>query len=220
MGMPQNVIVLGAQWGDEGKGMLIDNLAGNFDYVARCAGGNNAGHTIVTPTGVKLDFHLLPSGLAHPGVQNVVGNGCVVHLQSLLVELEKCLKWGIPDAEQRLIVSNRAQIVFDFHQSIDRIQEERKGKAKIGTTLKGIGPCYSTKADRSGVRICDLVSKDFKHFEAKFRRAVATAKGKYAELEVDIESELAEYEKLANRFRPLARDTIALLNNAITKVIA
>jgi len=210
-------VVLGAQWGDEGKGKLIDSLAGNYTYVARCAGGNNAGHTIVTPTGTKLDFHLLPSGLAHEGVLNVVGNGCVVHLKSLLIELEKCLKWGIPDAESRMIISNRAQIVFDFHQSIDRIQEERKGKAKIGTTLKGIGPCYSTKADRSGVRMCDLVSKNFSHFAAKFKNAVKSAQGKYPELEVDVESELAEYEKLATRFRPMVQDTITLLNNAITK---
>jgi len=209
-------VVLGAQWGDEGKGKLIDNLAGSFDYVARCAGGNNAGHTIVTPDGVKMDFHLLPSGLAHDGVQNIIGNGCVIHLKSLLKEIERCLtEWGIDDCKQRLIISDRAQICFDFHQRIDAIQEEMKGKAKIGTTLKGIGPCYSTKADRAGVRVCDLVSKDFSHFEKKFRKAVTIARAKYPTLEVDIEQQLEEYREIKTQISSMVRDTVVMISDAV-----
>lgn len=209
-------MVLGAQWGDEGKGKLIDNLAGNFNYVARCAGGNNAGHTIVTPCGTKMDFHLLPSGLAHPGVLNIIGNGCVIHLQSLLKEVKRCLEeWKICDVKERLIISNRAQICFDFHQSIDAIQEAAKGKAKIGTTLKGIGPCYSTKADRAGVRVCDLVSSDFSHFEKKFKKAVTIAQAKYPTLKVDIEAQLKEYKIIRDAIKSMVQDTVVLLSDAI-----
>lgn len=208
-------VILGAQWGDEGKGKIVDLIAHEFNYVARCAGGNNAGHTIVLPSGKKLDFHMLPSGLAHKGVINIIGNGCVVNIPSMLQELEQCDKWGLHDAKSRLKISDRAQLVCDLHQQIDKIQEDRKGKAKIGTTLKGIGPCYSGKAGRSGIRLCDLMAEDPNHFSEKFKECVVLHQSNYPELKVNIEEEISYYQNIKKVIGPMVADTVKLLNTAV-----
>merc|ERR1712142_1370480 len=215
--------VLGAQWGDEGKGKIIDHIAHKFNYVARCAGGNNAGHTIVLPNGTKLDFRLLPSGLAHPKVQNIIGNGCVIHVPSLFKELENCKNWKIDDAQDRLKISDRAQLVFDFHQEIDCIQEQRKGKDMLGTTKKGIGPTYSYKADRSGVRICDLVTENFENFVEKYLKILKRVCENFPELkekyldQIHVDGEMQRYKLFAQQLKPMVTDTIELVNDAIYK---
>ncbi|XP_030889439.1 adenylosuccinate synthetase isozyme 1 [Leptonychotes weddellii] len=160
-------VVLGAQWGDEGKGKVVDLLATDADIISRCQGGNNAGHTVVVD-GREYDFHLLPSGIINTKAVSFIGNGVVVHLPGLFEEAEKNEKKGLKDWEKRLVISDRAHLVFDFHQAVDGLQEVQRqaqeGK-NIGTTRKGIGPAYSSKAARTGLRVCDLLS-DFDEFSA------------------------------------------------------
>ena len=182
-------VVLGAQWGDEGKGKLIDILGEKFPIIVRGGGGANAGHTIVRD-GKKYVFHLLPSGLLTEGNIGIVGNGCVVHLPSLAEEIKKLEDQGL-DLEGRVFVSDRAHLLFDFHREIDGIQEERKGKDCIGTTKRGIGPCYSDKISRAGVRAIDFV-KGTEYFTAKIENALKKAKDEYG-LEVDVQTELDQY---------------------------
>uniref|UniRef100_A0A8C0Z957 Adenylosuccinate synthetase n=1 Tax=Cyanistes caeruleus TaxID=156563 RepID=A0A8C0Z957_CYACU len=156
-------------------------------------GGNNAGHTVVVDA-VEYDFHLLPSGIINPKVTAFIGNGVVIHLPGLFEEAEKNLKKGkgLEGWEKRLIISDRAHIVFDFHQAADGIQEQQRqeqaGK-NLGTTKKGIGPVYSSKAARSGLRMCDLVS-DFDDFSERFKVLANQYKAIYPTLKIDIEGEL------------------------------
>lgn len=159
--------VLGAQWGDEGKGKLVDVLAKEYDIVARFNGGSNAGHTIIVD-GKRFAFHLLPSGLIYPHTTNLLGNGVVVNLSSVFNELAPLEAGGI-DTKGRLKISNRAQLLFEFHKKIDEIQEERRKGAGLGTTKKGIGPAYSAKAARSGVRVGELV-EDWEDFKGAYLR--------------------------------------------------
>nr|CAD7424414.1 unnamed protein product [Timema monikensis] len=155
-------VVLGAQWGDEGKGKVVDMLATEVDIVCRCQGGNNAGHTVVVDS-TEYDFHLLPSGIINPKCKSVIGNGVVIHLPGLFDELEKNEAKGLANWEDRLLISDRAHIVFDFHQQVDGLQELEKGQKSLGTTKKGIGPTYSSKATRNGIRVADLLG-DFDQF--------------------------------------------------------
>ncbi|KAJ1446969.1 Adenylosuccinate synthetase [Pelagophyceae sp. CCMP2097] len=149
----QVTVILGAQWGDEGKGKLVDLLAGNVQIVARFNGGANAGHTLEVD-GKKFAFHLLPCGMLRKGCKNVIGNGVVVHLPSLLSELASLED---PAALGRLVISSRAHVLLDSHQRIDGdLEAEKEGKA-LGTTKRGIGPCYASKANRNGLRFADLV---------------------------------------------------------------
>src|SRR5215472_15511466 len=149
-----NVIVLGAQWGDEGKGKVVDLLAERFDVVVRYQGGHNAGHTVFIGE-KKFVLKLLPSGILRPGVQAVIGNGVVVDLAALLQEMETLEASGIPVAEN-LRISNRAHVIFPFHRLIEKMSEARENRVPIGTTSRGIGPCYEDKAGRRGIRIADL----------------------------------------------------------------
>ncbi|XP_050315826.1 adenylosuccinate synthetase [Anthonomus grandis grandis] len=208
-------VILGAQWGDEGKGKVVDLLAQTADVVSRCQGGNNAGHTIVVD-GVEYDFHLLPSGIIQPNVKSVIGNGVVIHLPQLFDEIEKNEKKGMKNWEERLIISDRAHLVFDFHQAVDGLQEQennRKGQG-LGTTKKGIGPTYSSKATRNGIRVGDLLG-DFKIFKEKFTALVGMQQRMFPSLEVDIDEELTRYEKFAAKIKPLVYDTVSLLDKAI-----
>ncbi|KAJ9067112.1 Adenylosuccinate synthase [Entomophthora muscae] len=207
-------VVLGAQWGDEGKGKLVDILAQEADVCARCQGGNNAGHTIVVGD-KKYDFHLLPSGLVNPKCISVIGNGVVAHLPSLFEELEKLKTSGL-DCEHQLVISDRAHLVFDLHQIVDGLKEIELGRGSIGTTKKGIGPAYSSKASRSGVRVHHLLY-DFADFEQRFRKAVATRKLRYGDFEYDVDAEVARYRQLAERVRPMARDSIQLVHEALAQ---
>jgi adenylosuccinate synthase len=211
-------VVLGSQWGDEGKGKLVDLLCDEIDVCARCAGGNNAGHTIVVD-GVKYDFHMLPSGLVNPNCLNLVGNGVVIHVPSLFQELENLEKKGL-SCRDRLFVSSRAHLVFDFHQRTDKLREnELSGNKKsIGTTGKGIGPTYSTKASRSGLRVHHLVNDNegaWEEFETKYRRLVATRQQRYGDFEYDVEEELARYKQYRETLKPFVVDSVEFIHKAI-----
>jgi adenylosuccinate synthase len=204
-------VVLGSQWGDEGKGKLVDILAQDADVVARCAGGNNAGHTIVVD-GNSYDFHLVPSGLINQNCTSVIGNGVVIHVPSLFAELKKLESKGL-SWKGKVLVSDRAHIVFDYHQIIDGLTEGERGKNKIGTTRKGIGPTYSSKASRVGLRIHHLYH--FEEFEEKYRKNVANKVKRFGDFGHDPEKELAELKKYAEELKPMVTDTIAYMHNAV-----
>ncbi|CAM9834250.1 unnamed protein product [Chrysoparadoxa australica] len=206
-------VVLGAQWGDEGKGKLVDILSKDYDVCARVAGGSNAGHTIVVD-GQKYKFHLLPSGMLNPNSTGVIGNGVVVHVPTLMKEIKGLEAAGIEFAG-RLKISDRAHIVFDFHQQIDGLNEGQLGRNKLGTTKKGIGPAYSSKMLRNGVRVGDLAN--FEGFENKLRCLVEYYKGHYGEsLEIDIEKEIEYYRGVRDFIRAMTCDTIEYTNAAFT----
>uniref|UniRef100_A0A8D3BC37 Adenylosuccinate synthetase n=1 Tax=Scophthalmus maximus TaxID=52904 RepID=A0A8D3BC37_SCOMX len=225
---PQNkvTVVLGAQWGDEGKGKVVDLLAMDADIVCRCQGGNNAGHTVVVDS-VEYDFHLLPSGVLNKKALSFIGNGVVIHLPGLFEEAEKNLLKG-KGWEDRLKISDRKCVhvdcplfpppVFNFHQAVDGIQEQQRQQQEgknLGTTKKGIGPAYSSKAARNGLRICDLVS-DIKAFEDKFRMLAKHFLTMYPNLNIDIDSELAQLKGFTERLRPLVTDGVYFMHKALT----
>lgn len=201
-------VVLGAQWGDEGKGKLVDMLSQEYDVCARVAGGSNAGHTIVVD-GVKYKFHLLPSGILNPEAIGVVGNGVVIHLPSFLKELDGLSECGVKH-KGRVFISDRAHLVFDFHQVVDGALESRLGRNKIGTTKKGIGPAYASKISRNGVRVGDL--RDWDYFEERFRALAEHHMRSYEGLEIDVDEQLAYYKKIAPRVLEMTCDTIELTN--------
>ncbi|KAG7353894.1 adenylosuccinate synthetase [Nitzschia inconspicua] len=201
-------VVLGAQWGDEGKGKLVDMLSQEYDVCARVAGGSNAGHTIVVD-GVKYKFHLLPSGILNPTAVGLIGNGVVVHLPSFLKELDGLAENGIQH-KGRVFISDRAHLVFDFHQDVDGTLEYRLGRHKIGTTKKGIGPAYASKISRNGLRVGDL--REWDYFEQRFRALAEHHIRSYQGLEIDIEGQLEYYKSIAPRVLSMTCDTIELTN--------
>ncbi len=151
-----NIIVVGAQWGDEGKGKIVDLLTGHFDIVARYQGGHNAGHTVIIQ-GKKYVLHLIPSGILHPDKVCVIGNGVVIDLTALKHEIEHLESVGI-QIRGRLFISERAHVILDYHRALEAVDEERRGDGRIGTTNRGIGPAYEDKAGRRGLRIGDLIN--------------------------------------------------------------
>lgn len=210
-------VVLGVQFGDEGKGKIVDLLCQHADIVCRCQGGNNAGHTVVVGN-TSYDFHLLPSGIINPECMNVIGNGVVIHLPGLFEEIEKNEKKGLTGWEKRLIISSRAHLVFNFHQQADRYEEELRGKSgkQIGTTMKGIGPTYSCKASRNSIRVADLVY-DFDIFSDKFRNLAKYYQTRYEGMQVEVEEELQKYKEFRERIKPLVRDTVTFLSEALNR---
>ena len=149
-----NIIVLGAQWGDEGKGKVVDLFSENFPIVARYQGGHNAGHTVFIGE-KKFVLKLIPSGILRGGVQAVIGNGVVIDPSALLDEIETLKRAGI-EVEQQLAISDRAHVIFPFHRIVEKMSEGREDRIPIGTTSRGIGPCYEDKIGRRGIRIADL----------------------------------------------------------------
>ncbi|KAJ3987253.1 Adenylosuccinate synthetase [Lentinula detonsa] len=211
-------VVLGAQWGDEGKGKLVDILSAEFDVCARCAGGNNAGHTIVVPVGPEkvpktFAFHLLPSGLVNPKCTGLIGSGVVIHLPSFFEELDALQSRGL-DCSNRLFISDRAQLVFDFHQIVDGLKEVELGGSSIGTTKKGIGPAYSGKASRSGLRVHHLF--DHNTFAQKFRKLVEGRFKRYGNFEYDTEGEIERYKVLSEKLRPYVIDSVVYIHQALS----
>jgi adenylosuccinate synthase len=219
VGYPQIAIVLGAQWGDEGKGKLTDILSEHYDLCARYNGGSNAGHTIVK-NGHKYATHLLPSGILTDNMTSYIGNGVVIHFPTLLAELED-LKVGGIKSEGRLLISDRAHVVFEFHRLVDGANEDSLGKEKqLGTTLRGIGPSYTQKMERSGIRVHHLFEPDF---EEKYRTALRGWQDRYGNLEREIvigkqgpmkvkypdfvEQELAYYKEHMALFQSMVVDT-------------
>jgi adenylosuccinate synthase len=153
--MTMNIAVLGAQWGDEGKGKIVDMMTPHFAAVARYQGGHNAGHTVYVD-GKKFVLHLIPSGILHAGVTCIIGNGVVVDPQALFKEIDELARLGI-DVDGRLLVSEKAHVILPYHRELDVLSEARRGERKIGTTSRGIGPAYEDKIGRRGIRICDLI---------------------------------------------------------------
>lgn len=199
--------VLGSQWGDEGKGKLVDILAEKADIVCRFNGGANAGHTLVVD-GKKFAFHLLPCGLLYPHAMNVIGNGCVVNIQGMFQELKNLDEGGI-DYKGRLFVSNRAQLLFDFHKAVDGILEDRRGDSNIGTTKKGIGPCYASKATRNGIRVGELL--DWDAFKKRYE-ALASFHEQAYDFTHDKVAELEAIEALRESVLPMVCDTVTYIN--------
>jgi adenylosuccinate synthase len=153
--MNTNIAVLGAQWGDEGKGKIVDMLTPHFSAVARYQGGHNAGHTVYV-NGKKFVLHLIPSGILHAGVTCLIGNGVVIDPQALFAEVEELARGGIT-VDGRLKISEKAHIILPYHRELDVLSEARRGERKIGTTSRGIGPAYEDKIGRRGIRVCDLL---------------------------------------------------------------
>lgn len=214
--MPRNRVVLGLQWGDEGKGKVIDLLAADADLVVRCQGGANAGHTVVVG-GKKTVLHLLPSGILNENARCVIGHGVVLDPVALCHELDDLMAGG-SDLSKRLVVSDRAHLVLPSHPHLDRAQEAAKGAGKVGTTLRGIGPCYTDKAARTGIRAGELV--DLKATEAKLRdhlaksNVIARALGA---ADLDIEAAVAAWMPHARRIAPLVSDSIRILHEAMAE---
>jgi adenylosuccinate synthase len=178
---------------------------------ARVAGGSNAGHTIVVGN-KKYKFHLLPSGILNPNATCVVGNGVVVHLPSFLDEIDTLEASGVGSVGERVLLSDRAHLVFDFHQEVDGVIENRLGRNKIGTTKKGIGPAYASKISRNGIRAGDL--RDLDYFEMRFRELAAAHATAFPGLHIDVESQLAYYRSIAPRVAAMTTDTIEYTNDA------
>ncbi|XP_073317827.1 adenylosuccinate synthetase 2, chloroplastic [Primulina huaijiensis] len=207
--------VLGCQWGDEGKGKLVDILAKHFDIVARCQGGANAGHTIYNSEGKKFALHLVPSGILNEGTICVIGNGVVVHLPGLFKEIDGLESNGV-SCKGRILVSDRAHLLFDFHQEVDGLREAELAKSFIGTTRRGIGPCYSSKANRNGIRVSDLRHMDT--FPQKLDLLLSDAASRFRGFNYGpdmLREEVEQYKKYADRLEPFITDTVYFMNDAI-----
>ena len=209
-----SVVVMGTQWGDEGKGKIVDHLAQQAQVVVRYQGGNNAGHTVVVK-GVESKLNLLPSGILYPGKTCIIGNGVVVDPAHLLKEIAGMQERGIDMSG--LKISNRAQVILPYHRLMDEVDEESRGDAKIGTTKKGIGPCYVDKNARIGIRFVDLM--DPEEFARRLKINV-TAKNRllteiFGKEPLDYDKILADYLGYAEKLRPYVTDTIFTLHDAI-----
>lgn len=209
-----SVVVVGSQWGDEGKGKITDFLSQNAEVVARYQGGNNAGHTIVFG-GKKYKLHLIPSGIFFNDKICVIGNGMVIDPKALVTELEYLHNEGV--STDNLRISNRAHVILPYHLKIDELDEERKGANKIGTTKKGIGPAYMDKAARIGIRIADLLDRE--EFERKLTQNLAE-KNRILEKLYDakgfkLEDILDEYYNYGQQFAKYVCDTSVVLNDAL-----
>ena len=210
----KSVVVVGAQWGDEGKGKVVDYLAGSFDYIARVAGGHNAGHTVIIGKD-KYVLQLIPCGILRPQQHAVIGTGVVIDPGALVAEIETLAKAGI-DVKGRLHISNRAHLIFPYHRELDKAAETARGANKIGTTSRGIGPAYEDKMARRGLRTCDLLDPAL--FREKAARVVAEknrlAKGAYG-ADIDFSHEVEQTLRQGEKIREYICDTAELINHAL-----
>ena len=212
-----NVLIVGTQWGDEGKGKIVDLISEHFDLITRHQGGHNAGHTVyVGPR--KFILTLVPSGIIRPGKKAVIGNGLVINPAHLLKEIETLEGLGV-EIRGNLFVSNRAHVIFPYHPMMERATEAIPGKVPIGTTSRGIGPCYEDKSARRGLRLADLL--DTETFPDRFRavaeekNAILKALGIYEPW--DIGEVCRQYLEYAERLRPFVCDTAQVVSNAVRK---
>ena len=215
--MGKATVLVGAQWGDEGKGKVIDILAEDVDYVARYQGGNNAGHTVVIGER-KYVLHLIPSGILHEGKICVIGHGVVIDPEALIEEIELLKSQGI-DCTGRLKVSDKAHVIFPYHKKIDELREIRRKQGRIGTTKKGIGPCYSDKVARVGIRMADLYDQDYfrERLERNLEEKNAMIKGFPDGDAFQFDDIFQEYIKYAEYLKEFVTDTTSLLNDALRK---
>lgn len=208
------VVVVGAQWGDEGKGKATDQLGSRVDYVVKFNGGNNAGHTVVID-GEKYALHLLPSGILSPGVTPVIGNGVVVDLEVLFQELDAISARGVDIS--RLLVSGSAHVIAPYHRTLDKVTERFLGKRRIGTTGRGIGPSYADKINRVGLRIWDLFDEKIlaEKVEGSLEQKNQLLLKVYNRRAVTVEETVDELLSYAERLRPMVADTALILNQAL-----
>jgi adenylosuccinate synthase len=210
----RNIIILGAQWGDEGKGKIVDLFSARFDIVARYQGGHNAGHTVWIGDR-KYVLKLVPSGILRPGKQAVIGNGLVIDPAALLNEIEILEKAGV-EVRGHLWISNRAQVLLPCHRLMEKVTETKPGRS-IGTTSRGIGPCYEDKIGRRGIRIADLLDPEIfrARYDALVEEKIAIANALHIYEDLNTSQVRDEYEHFADRIRPMVCDTAKLLNDAI-----
>ena len=209
-----NTLVIGSQWGDEGKGKVIDFLTESADYVVRSQGGSNAGHTVIAH-GQKYVLHLVPSGILWPGKVNVIGNGVVINPSSLVEEMSYLRGLGVSVTPDNLLISDRAHVVLPIHKAIDAAQEEALGDQKIGTTKQGIGPTYADKARRIGIRMADFV--DRARLERVLKARIKTANEelqRFGKPAADPAETLDAVMAAADVLRPHIANTIPVLNKA------
>jgi len=205
-----NTIIIGLQWGDEGKGKVVDLVCPGFDAVVRFQGGHNAGHTVKFADR-HFALHLIPSGILHPEKQCVLGNGMVISPAALLEEIDSLEAAGV-ETDGRLLVSDRAQLILPLHAALDAAREEALGDGKIGTTLRGIGPAYGTKVSREGLRMCDILAPDFAHrVETRLARVSKILPNAAALLDETRDA----WPEWRYRLKPLIQDTQTILNDWI-----
>lgn len=212
--MGQTVVVVGSAWGDEGKGKITNYFSDKADLVVRYQGGDNAGHTIVFDR-KTYKLHIVPSGIFNPKVKCVLGNGCAINPEALIGELNLLKADGYPC--DNLFISSRAQVLFDYHRVIDALIEKKLGNRRIGTTKKGIGPCYTDKVARTGIRMCDFVGENF---EEMYRRILEEKNREIVQIgeePIDFRRSYEKYRKLAEEIRPYVCDTISLINEEYEK---
>ena len=210
------VVIVGAQWGDEGKGKATDLLGERVDYVVKPNGGNNAGHTVVVD-GEKFELKLLPAGILSPQVTPVIGNGVVVNLEALFEEISMLAARGVDTS--RLRISANAHIVAPYHQTLDKVTERFLGKRAIGTTGRGIGPAYMDKIGRLGIRVQDLYDESIlrQKIEGALRQKNELLVKLYNRRAVEVEEIVETLLSYAERLRPMVVDTTLLLNDALDR---
>jgi adenylosuccinate synthase len=208
-----NLAILGAQWGDEGKGKIVDLVTPRFSIVARYQGGHNAGHTVYV-NGKKFVLRLIPSGILHPGVTCVIGNGVVVDPKALLAEVDELTAAGV-DVDNRIVVSDKAHLILPYHRDLDLLSEARRGERKIGTTSRGIGPAYEDKIARRGIRVGDLT--DPEALEHNIRANVEARNRLVQDTTMDARDVLTELATHAVRLKPWVRDVSLMLSDAMKK---
>lgn len=209
-------VVLGAQWGDEGKGKITDYLAEKADLVVRFQGGNNAGHTVEVED-KQYKLHLIPSGILYDNKVNIIGNGVVVDPEALLSEINYLEGLGVSITPEKLIISDRAHVIMPYHKVLDALKEKARGANSIGTTGKGIGPCYTDKFERCGIRICDLIDKNV--LKEKLQENL-TLKNKYITKvydgeALDFDTIYNQYVEYAEKVKPFVKDVSVVLNKDI-----
>ena len=215
--MGHATVLVGSQWGDEGKGKVIDIVCADVQYVVRYQGGNNAGHTVVIGEN-KYVLHLIPSGILHEGKICVIGHGVVIDPKALIDEIEMLKEQGI-DVSGRLKISDKAHIIFPYHCKIDELREAKKTKGKIGTTKKGIGPCYADKVSRVGIRMADLFDEKYlrERLENNLEEMNIIFKDFYGFDGFCAEDVCNEYSAYAKVLKEYVCDTVVLLNDAYAK---
>jgi adenylosuccinate synthase len=215
----QSAVILGAQWGDEGKGKIVDVLSEKFDIVARYAGGHNAGHTVIIG-GRKFVLQLIPCGVLRPGCKGVIGNGVVLDPAAFLNEVKKLKDAGLPayrPEEKQLFVSNRAQVILPYHRMIELAAETAPGRQTIGTTRRGIGPAYEDKIHRNGLRVADLLNSSLlrTHINNACHEKNTIAHALFGTEPLDPKQMYEDYVRFAEQVAPFVTDTAVLLNKAI-----
>jgi adenylosuccinate synthase len=212
-----NTILVGAQWGDEGKGKIIDLLSRHNDYIVRFQGGANAGHTVRFGT-QEYVLHLIPSGILHPRKICVIGNGVVIDPEALFSEIDNLKEHGI-DVKKRLFISEQAHLIMPYHKLIDRLHEDQSADGKIGTTKRGIGPCYADKMARLGIRVVDLLDQEIfkERLSYVLQEKNQVLRKIYRHDGLSFKEIYATYTRYATRLRPFVTNTMVMLNEAVKK---